>query len=144
MPLIAATNTNSVPFHTSMHWYLIVFTGENLLVFQSDPSCFQQALDEIQSRIDFRKILFSVGHFLLNSVICGFWKLIRKHIFYTLLNVLVHFFFYRVYIKFSTSSGLKFCKFCMFCSYLTLNNEVLNEVVLTYGKNNLIILLQNH
>ena len=34
--------------------------------------------DEILSRIDFRKILFSVGHWLLNSVICGFGKSIRK------------------------------------------------------------------
>ena len=53
---------------------LTVFTGENLQVFQSDLSCFQPPLDEILSRIDFRKILFSVRHWLLNSVICGFWK----------------------------------------------------------------------
>ena len=96
MPLVAA-NTNPVPFHITMCWYLIVFTGENLQVFQSDPSCFQQPLDEILSRIDFRKILFSVGHWLLNSVICGFWKSIRKQRFYSSLNVVVHYFFYRVY-----------------------------------------------
>ena len=73
MPLVA-TNTNPVPFHINMCWYLTVFTGENLQVFLSDPSCFQQLLDEILSQMDFGKILFSVGHWLLNSVICGFWK----------------------------------------------------------------------
>ena len=52
--------------------YLTVFTGENLQVFQSDPSCFQQPLNEILSRIDFRRILLSVGHWLLNSVINAF------------------------------------------------------------------------
>ena len=97
MPLVA-TNTNPVPFHISMCWYLKVFTGDNLQVFQSDPSCFQQPVDEILSRIYFRKILFSVGHWLLNSVICGFWKSIRKQKNYTSLNVVVHYFFYRVYI----------------------------------------------
>ena len=97
MPPIA-TNTNPVPFHTSMHLYLTVFTGENLQVFLSDPSCFQQPLDEILSRIDFRKILFSVGHWLLNGVICGFRKSIRKQRIYTSLNGVVHYFFYRVYI----------------------------------------------
>ena len=99
MHLVAA-NTNPVPFHISMCWYLTVFTSENLQVFQSDPSCFQQTLDENLSRIDFRKILFSVGHWLLNSVICGFWKSIRKQRFYTLLNAVVHYFFYRVYVQY--------------------------------------------
>ena len=47
-------------------------------------------------------------------------------------------------IKFSISCGLKLCKFRVFCSYLTLNNELPNKVIFTYGKNNLIILLQNH
>ena len=66
MPLVA-TNTNTlvstnlVPFHISMCWYLTVFPGENLQVFQSDPSCFQQSLDEILSRIDFQKMLFLPG-----------------------------------------------------------------------------------
>ena len=96
MPPVA-TNTNPAPFDISMCWYLTVFTGENLQVFQSDPSCFQQPLDEILSQINFRKILCSVGHWLLNSVICGFWKLIRKQRFYTSLNAVVHYFFYRVY-----------------------------------------------
>ena len=98
MPLVA-TNTNPVPFHISMSWYLTVFTGENLQVFQRDPFCFQPPLDEILSRIDFRKILFSVRHWLLNIVICGFWKSIKKQRFYKLLNVMVHYFFYRVYKK---------------------------------------------
>ena len=92
MPLIV-TNTNPVSFHISMCWYLTVFTSENLQVLQSDPSCCQQPLDEILSRIDFRTILFSVGHWLLNSVICVFWESIRKQIFYTSLNVVVHYFF---------------------------------------------------
>ena len=83
--------------HVLVHVYLTFFTGENLQVFQSDPSCFQQPLDEILSRIDFRKILCSVGHWLLNSMIFGFWKSIRKQRFYTSLNVVVHYFFYRVY-----------------------------------------------
>ena len=77
-----------------MCWYLKVFTGENLQVFQSDPSCFQQHLDEVLTRIDFRKILFSVGHRLLNSVICRFWKSIRKQKIYASLNVVVHSFFF--------------------------------------------------
>ena len=97
MPLVAANTdtlvaTNPVAFHISMCWYL----SENLQVFQSDPSCFQQPLGEILSQIDFRKILFSTGHWLLNSVICGFWKSIRKQRFYTSLIVVVHYFFYRV------------------------------------------------
>ena len=92
MPLVA-TNTNPVLFYISMRWYRTVFTGENLQVFQSHPSCFQQPLDEILSRIDFRKILFSVRHWLLNRVICSFWKSIRKQRFYSLLNVMVHYFF---------------------------------------------------
>ena len=108
MPLVA-TNTNPVLFHISMCWYLSVFTGENLQVFQSDPSCFQRPLDEILSRKDFRKILFSVRHdWLLNSVICGFWKSIRKQTFYISLNVLAHNFFYRVYI---VKLGLNLIKF---------------------------------
>ena len=88
MPLVA-TNTNPVPFHISMCWYLAVFTGENLQVFQSDPSCFKTPLDEILSQIDFRKILFSARHWLLNSVVCSFWKSIKKQRFYTSLNVVV-------------------------------------------------------
>ena len=92
MPFVA-TNTNPVSFHISMCWYLTVFTSENLQVLQSDPFCFKQPLDEILSQIDFRKTMFSVGHPLLNSVICGFWKSIRKQRFYTSLNVVVHYFF---------------------------------------------------
>ena len=99
MPLVATcTNTNPVSFHISMCCYLTVFTSENLQVLQSDAFCFQQPLDEILSRIDFRKILFSVGYWLLNSVICDFWKSIRKQIFNTSLNGVVHYFLYRVYI----------------------------------------------
>ena len=97
MPLVA-TITNLVPFHISMCWYLTVFHGENLQVFQSDPSCFQQPLDEILSRIDFRKMLFSAGHWLLNSVICGFGNRLENKDF-TSLNVVVHYFFYRVYMR---------------------------------------------
>ena len=95
MPLVT-TNTNPVSFHISMCWYLTVFTSENWQVLQSGPSFIQQPLNEILSRIDIQKILFSVGHWLLNSVICVFWKSIRKQIFYTSLNVVVHYFFYRV------------------------------------------------
>ena len=98
MPLVAS-NTNPVPLHISMCWYLTVFTGEKLQVFLSDPFCFQQPLDEILSQTDFRKMLFSVEHWLLNSVICGFWKSIRKQRFNTSLNVVVHNFFYRVYMR---------------------------------------------
>ena len=71
MPLVA-TNTTPVPFHISMCWYLTVFTGENLQVFQSDPSCLQPPLDEILSRIDFRKILFCEA---LVAEQCGMWFL---------------------------------------------------------------------
>ena len=71
MPLIA-NNTNPVSFHISMCWYLTIFTSENLQVLQSDPSCFQQPLDEILSRIDFQKYCFLSGIGLLNSVICVF------------------------------------------------------------------------
>ena len=97
MPLVA-TNTNPVSFHISVCWYLTVFTSEILQVLQSDPSRFQQPLEEILSRIDLRKIMFSVGHWLLKSVICVFWKSIKKQIFNISLNVVVHYFFYRVYV----------------------------------------------
>ena len=104
MPLVD-TNTNPVPFHISMCWYLTVLTGENLQVFQSDPARFQQPLDKILSRIDFRKILVSVAHWFMSSVICGFGKSIRKQRYYTSLNVVVHYFFYRVYNNLGTSGG---------------------------------------
>ena len=47
-----ATNTNLVPFHISTCWYLTAFTCDDLHVFQSDPSCFQQPLDTFLSLID--------------------------------------------------------------------------------------------
>ena len=77
MPLVA-TNNNPVPFHISMCWYLTVLTGEILQNFQSDPSCFQQPLDEILSQIDFLKKYCSIGHWLLNSVICVFLEIDLK------------------------------------------------------------------
>ena len=40
--------------------------------------------------------LSSVGHWLLNSMICGLRKSIRKQKNYKSLNIMVHYFFYRV------------------------------------------------
>ena len=92
-----------IPIQCRSHQHALVsdslYLHENLQVFQSDLFCFQQPLDEILSRINLRKILFSIGHRLLNSVICGFWKSIRKQRFYTSFNVMVHYFFTK-YIKF--------------------------------------------
>ena len=128
MPLVA-TNTNPVPFHISMSWSLAVFTGMNLQVFQSDPSCFQKPLEEILSLLDFRKYFFSVGHWLLKTVTCGFGKSIRKQRFYTSLNVVVHYFLQSICFRSKIRKNVypcipQFCYLKVGCKGYTLHGHV--------------------
>ena len=87
LPPEVTTNTDLVPFDTSECWYLTLFRPacEDLHVFQSVPIYIPVGVFKRPKTIDFRKILFSTGQWLLNDMICGFESRIGNS-FYTSLN----------------------------------------------------------
>ena len=90
---------NPMPFHISMCSYLSVFTCEDLHVFQSDPSRFQQPLDKFFHELIFEKNTVFIWEVIVNSVIvkseCDkqFLKFNPQKNYYTSLKFMVHYFF---------------------------------------------------